>query len=179
MKRAVIIAVALLFMFASGAKAADLKIAYVDLNKALNESDEGKKAVKTLEEIVKAKKAAIDEQQQGLRKLEEELAKQESILNPDALKAKHDDFERLKRDFQRMIKDSEDEVEKKRADFMDRIVKEITATIRKTGEEEGYSVIFEKNEAGMIYSSGKLDLTDKIIKKYNEASKAEKKSDKQ
>jgi len=179
MKRAVIMVVALLFMIASGAKAADLKIAYVDLNKALNESDEGKKAVKTLEEIVKVKKAAIDEQQQDLRKLEEELAKQESILNPDALKAKHDDFERLKRDFQRMIKDSEDEVEKKRADFMDRIVKEITATIRKTGEEEGYSVIFEKNEAGMIYSSGKLDLTDKIIKKYNEASKAEKKSDKQ
>jgi len=179
MKRAVFMAVALFFMFTLGAKAADLKIAYVDLNKALNESDEGKKAVKALEEMVRVKKTAIDEQQQGLRKLEEELAKQESILNPDALKVKRDDFERLKRDFQRMIKDSEDEVEKKRTDFMDRIVKEITAMIRKTGEEEGYSVIFERNEAGMIYSSGKLDLTDKIIKKYNEASKAEKKSDKQ
>ena len=179
MNRAVIMAVALLFMFASAVKAADIKIAYVDLNKALNESDEGKKAVKTLEAMVKVKKAAIDEQQQNLRKLEEELAKQESILNPDALKVKRDDFERLKRDFQRMIKDSEDEVEKKRTDFMDRIVKEITEMIRKVGEEEGYAVIFEKNEAGMIYSSGKLDLTDKIIKKYNETSKAEKKGDKQ
>lgn len=175
MKRAVFMAVVLLFMFALGAQAADLKIGYVDLNKALNESDAGKKAVKTLEEIFKAKQVVIDEKQKEIRKLDEELAKQSSILNPDALKGKREDFERLKRDFQRMIKDSEEEVEKKRADFMDRIVKDLSETIRKTGEEEGYAVILEKNEAGMIYSSEKLDLTDKIVKKYNEASKAEKK----
>jgi outer membrane protein len=178
MKRAVLMAVVLLFMFALGAQAADLKIGYVDLNKALNESDAGKKAVKTLEEIFKTKQAVIDEKQKEIRKLDEELAKQTSILNPDALKGKREDFERLKRDFQRMIKDSEEEVEKKRADFMDRIIKELSETIRKTGEEEGYAVILEKNEAGLIYSSEKLDLTDKIVKKYNEASKAEKKSDK-
>jgi outer membrane protein len=178
MKRAVFIAVVLLFMFAFGSQAADMKIGYVDLNKALNESDAGKKAVKTLEEIFKAKQAVIDEKQKEIRKLDEELAKQTSILNPDALKGKREDFERLKRDFQRMIKDSEEEVEKKRADFMDRIIKELSETIRKTGEEEGYAVILEKNEAGLIYSSEKLDLTDKIVKKFNEASKVEKKSDK-
>lgn len=178
MKKAVFIMIGLLFLFAFSAQAADMKIGYVDLNKALNESDAGKKAVKTLEEMFKAKQVVIDEKQQELRKLEEELAKQASILNPDALKGKREDFERLKRDFQRMIKDSEEEVEKKRADFMDRIIKELGEIIRKTGEEEGYAVIFEKNEAGMIYSSEKMDLTDKIIKKYNEASKAEKKSDK-
>ncbi len=178
MKRALLMAVVLLFMFALGAQAADLKIGYVDLNKALNESDAGKKAVKTLEEIFKTKQAVIDEKQKEMRKLDEELTKQTSILNPDALKGKREDFERLKKDFQRMIKDSEEEVEKKRADFMDRIVKELSETIRKTGEEEGYAVILEKNEAGLIYSSEKLDLTDKIVKKYNEALKAEKKSDK-
>lgn len=175
MKRALLMAVVLLFMFALGAQAADLKIGYVDLNKALNESDAGKKAVKTLEEIFKTKQAVIDEKQKEMRKLDEELAKQTSILNPDALKGKREDFEKLKKDFQRMIKDSEEEVEKKRADFMDRIVKELSETIRKTGEEEGYAMILEKNEAGLIYSSEKLDLTDKIVKKYNEAMKSEKK----
>ena len=152
MKKALLMAVVLLFMFALGAQAADLKIGYVDLNKALNESDAGKKAVKTLEEIFKAKQAVIDEKQKEIRKLDEELAKQTSILNPDALKGKREDLEKLKRDFQRMIKDSEEEVEKKRADFMDRIVKELSETIKKTGEEEGYAMIFEKNEAGLIYS---------------------------
>jgi outer membrane protein len=175
MKRVFFMAVALFFVFALRVQAADMKIGYVDLNKALNESDAGKKAVKALEEIFKAKQAVIDEKQQELRKLEEELAKQASILNPDALKGKRDDFEKLKKEFQRMIKDSEEEVEKKRADYMDRIIKELGQTIRKIGEEEGYAVIFEKNEAGMIYSSEKMDLTDKIINKYNEASKVEKK----
>jgi len=172
MKKIVFMAVALLFLFAFSLQAADLKIGYVDLNKALNESAEGKKAVKTLEEIFRAKQAIIDEKQKEIKKLDEELAKQTSILNPDALKEKRDGLEKLKRDFQRMIKDSEEEVEKKRADFMDRIIKDLGETIRKLGEEEGYTVIFEKNEAGIIYSPGKLDLTDKIIKKYGETAKS-------
>lgn len=174
MRKAVLLIIIVL-LFAFSVQAADLKIGYVDLNKALNESDEGKKAVKTLEEIFKGKQAVIDEKQKEIRKLDEELAKQASILNPDALKEKREDFERLKRDFQRMIKDSEEEVEKKRADFMDRIIKALGETIKKLGEEEGFTVILEKNEAGIIYAPEKLNLTGNVIKRYNEASGSEKK----
>jgi outer membrane protein len=165
----------IVLLFAFGAQAADLKIGYVDLNKALNESEAGKKAVKNLEEIFRAKQSVVEERQKEIRKLDEELAKQASILNPDSLKEKREEFEKLKRDFQRMIKDSEDEVEKKRTDFMDRIIKDLAELIRKTGEEEGYTMILEKAQSGVLYSPEKLDLTDKIIKKYNEASKSEKK----
>jgi outer membrane protein len=177
MKKAVITMIVLLFAFS--AQAADLKIGYVDLNKALNESDAGKKAVKNLEEIFKTKQSAIDDRQKEIKKLDEDLAKQTSILNPDVLKEKREEVEKLKRDFQRMVKDSEDEIEKKRTDFMDHIIKDLSELIRKTGEEEGYTLILEKAQSGVLYSPEKLDMTDKIIKKYNEASKAEKKSDKQ
>ncbi len=43
-----IIFLTIITLFAFNAQAADMKIGYVDLNRALNESDEGKKAVKTL-----------------------------------------------------------------------------------------------------------------------------------
>ncbi|RJQ50279.1 MAG: OmpH family outer membrane protein [Nitrospiraceae bacterium] len=152
--------------------AAEVKLGYVDLNKALNESEEGKKAVKTLEELFKSKQAVIEDKRKELGKLNEELQKQSSILTQDAIKEKQEERDRLGRDFQRIVKDSEEEVEKKRADFMDRILKDLAEIIRKTGEEEGYTAIFEKAQGGIMFIQEKLDLTDKIIKKYNEASKA-------
>jgi Skp family chaperone for outer membrane proteins len=39
-------------------------------------------------------------------------------------------------------------------------------------EEEGYTVILEKNEAGIIYAPEKLNLTEKVIKKYGETAKS-------
>lgn len=174
----IIFAISAVLLFAMGAYAADMKIGYVDLNRALNESDEGKKAVKTLEEIFKSKKTMIDDKQVELNKLNEELQKQSSILNQEAMKAKQEERDKLGRDFQRLVKDAEDDVEKKRADFMERILGNLAEIINKTGEEEGYTAIFEKVQSGVMYMPEKLDLTEKIIKKYNDASKAEKKTDK-
>lgn len=169
----VIIVFAIAMLYALGAQAADFKAGYVDLNKALNESDEGKKANKTLEETLKARQLVIEEKRKEIAKLEEDLSKQASILTPDALKDKKDEREKLIKEFQRIGKDAEDEIEKKRTDFMDRIIKDLAEIIKKTGDEEGYTVIFEKNS--VVYMPEKLDLTDKVIRKYNESSKAEKK----
>lgn len=175
MKRIVFMAVAWLFLFAFNLQAADTKIGYVDLNKALNESVEGQKAVKMLEEIFKAKQAIIDEKQKEIRKLDEDLAKQATILTPDVMRERREYLEKLKRDFQRMIKDFEEEVEKKRADFMDRIIKSLSDIIKKAGEEEGYTLVLEKVQGGILYIPEKLDITEKIIKKYDEATRSEKK----
>jgi outer membrane protein len=162
-----------LTLFAYGANATDLKIAYVDLNKALNESDEGKKAVKELEGIVKGKQKLIDKKGVEIKKLDEEIAKQASILNPDALKEKQGQREKLLRDYQRMIKDSQDEVQKKQADFMKNIIVKLRKVVAKIGEEEGYTLIFERAESGILYIPRDVDLTEKLIKRFNESTKSD------
>jgi len=166
------------FFFALSAQAAEMKIGYVDLNKALNESDEGKKAVKSLEELFRAKQAVVEEKRTELSKLNEDLQKQSSILNQDTIKEKQDERDRLGRDFQRMVKDAEEEVEKKRSAFMERILKDLSEIVSKTGEEEGYTAIFERVQGGIIYMPENLDITDTVIKKYNEASKRDSKAEK-
>jgi outer membrane protein len=78
-------------LFAFSAFAAELtRIAVVDLNKALNESDAGKDAVSMLEDMVKTKQVTINEKGEQIKKIEEELAKQSSILTPEAIKEKKD-----------------------------------------------------------------------------------------
>ncbi len=169
MKKILIIAIVTLFAF--GVEAAEMKIGYVDLNKALNKSTKGEKAITILEDMVKSKQAIILEKEKEIKKIDEEIAKQASILNPDAIREKQVNREKLMRDYQRMVKDSQDDVQKKRNVFMENIVNDLRKTVAVIGKEEGYTIIFEKVASGILYIREDKDLTDKLIKKFNDASK--------
>lgn len=149
--------------------AAESKIGYIDLNMALNQSESGKKAVTALEEMVKARQFLIAEKGDKIKKIEEELAKQSSILTEDAIKERKEEREKLLRDYQRMVKDSQEEVQKKQAEYMDSIIKELKKIVEQIGKEEGFSLILEKAESGVLFHSDEIDLTSKLIERFNAA----------
>jgi|Deesub1362A_J573_1020465.scaffolds.fasta_scaffold00333_22 outer membrane protein len=154
--------------------AQELKFGFVDLNRALNECDRGKEAIRILENMVKEKQAIIDKKGEEIRRLEEELSKQSAVLNPESLKEKQEKLERLKKEYKRMVEDSNEELEKKRNEFMRAILTDLRNLIRQIGKEEGYTAIFEKAEGGpLLYAPEGLDITDELIKRFNEAVKAQ------
>lgn len=169
----VFVAISLLTVFSSYAE--ESKFGFVDLNRALNECDKGKEAIKTLEDMVKEKQAAIDKKGEELKKLEEELSKQSGVLTPESLKKKQETFEKLQKEYNRMIKDYNDELQKKQNELMQAILSDLRKMIKKIGEEEKYTAIFEKVEGGLLYFHEESDITDKVIKKFNEATKQPKK----
>ncbi|MGD0883872.1 MAG: OmpH family outer membrane protein [Thermodesulfovibrionales bacterium] len=152
-----------------GSFAADLvRIGYVDLRVALNESNEGKKAKAELESLIKTKQVAIDEKGKTVEKLKGELEKQSSVLSGEAKKAKEDEIERLLRDYQRLVQDSQAEVKKKEDKYTESIIKELREIVEKIGKEENYSLILENVEGIILYTNKDLDLTERVLKKYNE-----------
>lgn len=163
----IIIAMVMIVAFAVSVQAAEMKIGYVDMNKALNESEKGKKAVGLLEEMVKSRQTEINKKGDELKALDEEIAKQSSILNPDAIKDKREQRENLMRDYQRMIKDSQSEVQKKQSDFMESIINELREVVAQMGKDEGFTVIFEKAQSGILFIVPETDITEKLIKKFN------------
>ncbi len=164
----------ILSLFTLNSYAEELKFGFVDLNKALNECDRGKEAIKTLEDMVKAKQALIDKKGEEIKKLEGELSKQASVLTPESLKEKRDKYEKLQKEYNRMIKDSNEELQKKQNEFMQTILSDLRKMIKKIGEEGKYTVIFEKVEGGILYVPDELDITDMVIKRFNEATKGKK-----
>ena len=42
-------------------------------------------------------------------------------------------------------------------------------------EDEGYTIILERNESSILYARGSMDLTNELIRKYNKLLEAEKK----
>ena len=124
-----------------------------------------------LEDMVKKKQSSIVEKEKELKSLDDEIAKQSSILNPDAIKEKQAKREKLMRNYQRMVKDSQDEVQQKRNDFMEAIVKDLRQTVVRLGKEKGYSIIFERVASGILFIPEEADVTDTLIEEFNKESK--------
>lgn len=170
MKKAVWLLAILTFLAGTTAFAADkIKIGYVDLGRSLNESEAGKKAKSDLEFMIKSKQSTIDEKGKAIEKAKADLDKQGAVLSAEARKAKEEEMERMLRDYQRLVTDAQSEVKKKENELTGDILKEIRALIQKTGQEEGYTLIIEGAEGLILYSEKEIDLTDAIIKKFNDA----------
>ena len=55
---------------------------------------------------------------------------------------------------------------------MGNIIKELKKIVAQIGKEEGYSIILEKAESGVMFHSDEIDLTNTLIKRFNETSKS-------
>ena len=154
---------------------ADMKVGIVDLMKTLNESTSGKKAKTDLEALIKSKQSVLDEKGKEIEKLKADLEKQSSVLSAEAKKSKEEDLEKLLREYQRLVTDSQNEVKKKESELTGEILKELRVIVDKMGEEGGYTMILENADGLVLYSKKEINLTDVVIKKYNESKAKNKK----
>lgn len=170
MKKTILASVfAMVVLFAVQTAYAEVKIGVVDLIRALNESDSGKKAKADLEFIIKSKQAIIDEKGKTLEKMKGDLEKQASVLSQEARRTKEEELQKLILDYQRLVADSQNEVKKKEGEYTGEIVKEIKALLEKIGQDEGFTLIIENADGIILFSKKEIDLTDTVIKKYNES----------
>lgn len=170
MKKIVLVIVVGLAVLLSGAlnrvNAADIKIGFVDIDRAANDSEEGKKAVTGLKELMSSKQSVISEKGKAIDKMKSDLEKQGGIISPEAKKSKAEELERSERDLQRMVTDANQEFDKKRRELTESVYKEIIEVIAKYGQEEKYTAVLPLQT--MLYSDKSLDITEIIIKKFNE-----------
>lgn len=172
MRKIALLLFVILVLPVSSHAADTVKFGSIDLQKVLNESEAGKKAKSDLETLIKSKESVIEEKGKAIEKLKGELEKQASVLSAGAKKSKEDELEKLLREYQRIVQDSQAEVKKKEGELTEAIIKDIREMVDKIGAEEGYTLIIER---GMVlYSNKGIDITDAVIKKYNESGKSKK-----
>jgi outer membrane protein len=165
-KWVIIMAVVILGCFGS-VWAADLKIAYVDIQRAVNESNAGKDAKKLITRDVEKFQHQIAEKQKELQTMKESFEKQALMLNPDARANKEKEYQNKLREFQRWGEDTQNEINQKRIEMERKISLSLQKVIQKVGADEGYTLILEKNENIVLYVAKALDITDRVIKTYD------------
>jgi outer membrane protein len=165
-KLCVIIAIIILGWFGPSL-ASDLKIGYVDIQRAVNDCQAGKEAKKTITKEFEKYQRLGAEKQKELQVMKESFEKQAPMLNPDARAAKEKEYQNKLREFQRWGEDSQNEINQKRIELERTISIGLQKVIQKVGAEDGYTLVLEKNETIVLYASKSIDLTDRIIKAFD------------
>jgi len=149
------------------AGSAELKIGSVDIQRAINESNAGKEAKKTIMKEVEKFQQQIANKQKELQQLKDALEKQAPMLNPEARATKEKDYQSKIRDFQRWGEDNQNEINQKRMEMERNIAIGLTKVIQKVGADDGFTLIVENNEQVVLYTSKAIDITDRVIKAYD------------
>jgi outer membrane protein len=147
--------------------AADLKIAYVDIQRAINECNAGKDAKKAITKEVEKFQRLIADKQKELQTMKESFEKQALMLTPDARANKEKEYQNKLREFQRWGEDTQNELNQKRMEMERNISIALVKVIQKLGADEGYTLVLEKNENIVLFVSKTIDITDRAIKAFD------------
>jgi len=155
------------FFCAASVHAADVKIGYVDLQRALNNCEAGKVAKEKISVKVKEYETQIEQKQKDLKKMKDDLDKQGLILSEEKRATKKRDFDQKLKDLERFTKDIQEELQQQDAEFTRQIITDFSKIINDVGAKDGYTLILEKTESALLYADQNVDLTDKAIKAYD------------
>ncbi len=155
-------------MLASAPAFADLKVGYVDLQRALLEVHEGKAAKEKLKGDLDKKKAEFEAEQNKLRDDKNVLDKQAQMMSEEVRNQK---FAEL----QKRLYDLTQKAEKLQADMaqaeqreLKKIFEKMDPIIASFAVRDGLTMMFEKTDSGLVYAPASLDYTNELVRAYNE-----------
>lgn len=150
----------------------DVKIGTVDMPKALQTVEAGKKAKAQLEKEVTAKKKTLQDEDAAFKKAAEEFKKQSLVMSDDARAKKQTELQERFAKLQEMQARSQMELQQKEAELVQPIVTKLRTIIQDVAKQKGYTIVLEKNENTVLFSQEKDDLTSEVISQYNKSAKS-------
>jgi outer membrane protein len=148
------------------AASAKYEVYFVNLQKVINESDKGQQAKRLIKAKIAKAKAKIQALEKEIEKLQKEL--QSPVLSKEAKSKKEIELQKKFRELRQTQQDAQLEIAQLEQKYTSQIIKEVVELIRKYRKEKGIPVILETRESGVIAMDPKLDLTDTILKLYNQ-----------
>ena len=145
---------------------AEQKLGYVDLQRALNEVDEGKAAKAVLKKDFDEKQKQLDVKKAEFDKLQADAEKQFVVMSEAAKKEKATELDRRARELQGLFVQLQKDLSDREREATKGIFDRMASIVREIAEADGVTMVFEKG-AGLVYAPQSLDLTNELIRKYN------------
>lgn len=160
------LAMALVWAFASPASA-DVKIGVVDMQRALNECNAGKKAKDQVRAKFERAQNELKAQRQSLDRQRESYDKKALVLKEDERRNLEKDLEARSLDFKRKYEDYQRDLKRTDAELTSGIVEQLYEIVGALAKEKGYTVVLETSAGALVYADPSTDVTDEVIKRHN------------
>jgi outer membrane protein len=150
------------------APAPQLKIGFVDVERAVATIDEGRARLKQLEEWARPRQQDLARQAKELDDLQAEAASKQGAASEEALAQLTRTFTAKKRDFEDAQRVAKRDLDAKQTSVLRDLGSKLQDVIGKYADQNRYTVIFILKPNEIAYLANSADLTDTIVKTYNQ-----------
>ena len=163
MKRILAMGFTLMMALAAGTVFAASKIAVVDMQQIMQRSGDMKTIQQTLEKEFKPRRDKLVAMEGQIKADMEKYKKEAAVMSKAEQKKMQEKIVTAQKKFEQEGQMYQRELNTKHNAEMQKLYTKVRGVIEKVAKDNGYDVVLQKEAAP--YSSTKLDLTEKVIKK--------------
>lgn len=140
-----------------------VKIAVIDVQRIITDSQTGKAALAQLEQFHNEQQGRIDSLRDEIQQLRQRISEGQLSLAEDRLEALQKELETKTIEARRAADDATREFNRRQEEVLKGIEKQVMPIIKQMGDEGGYTMIFRKFDSGLVYADDTVDITEQVI----------------
>ena len=148
------------------------KIAYVNVQRIAQESQDGQAATKRITTLREEKEKDLVSRNQKFEEARKRLETSASVLSEAVRGTQQKEVERLQTDLQRATQDAQKAVEDLQAELQVDFQRKLLPIISEVSTAKGLHVVFSSLDSGIVWADSGLDITAAVLKTPDAASAA-------
>ncbi len=144
------------------------KVGFLDAERAVASVGEGKRQLKALEEWAQPRQERLQEMRTNLVNLNNQLTTQRSVASAETVKQLEEQLLRARREFEDAGRSFNRNLESKQNEFLEDVATKIGTVASDYGEANDFDAIFMLNAQPLVYIRDSADVTDTVIRLYDE-----------
>jgi outer membrane protein len=146
-----------------------MKVAVINTEQILLESQAGKKAIADLKKVQEQREAELSAKQEEIKALQAKIDSGRLSLTQDKLADMEKQLEDKVIAGRRLQDDASRDLNKRKDDVLGAVDQRVMPIINQIGKEQGFTLIFRKFESGLIYADEAIDITPMVIQRLDAA----------
>ena len=149
--------------------AGPVKVGIINIQRAIVESTEGKKAADDLTKRFTPKRAELDRKQKEVQDLQKKLEDGKNTLSDEVRAGLIRDIERKTKDFNRDNDDATTDFQQAEQQLINTIGTKVMKVVDEYARKNTYDVILDvsSQQSPILWATNRIDITDEIIGAYN------------
>jgi outer membrane protein len=151
---------------------AQVKLGYVDLQRALREVTEGQQARQKLEKEIEKRKKELEAEENRLKSEQDNFQKQAAMMSEAARSQKLAELQTNAAAFFQKAQKMQEEMAQIEQSALKNIFEKMDPIVEAIAQREGLTMMFEKSNSGLVWAPSSMDYTNELVRTYNEKHKA-------
>lgn len=146
---------------------AQVRFAVVDMQRALLDTNDGRRAKAQLKKLFEARQEQLNSRQEALKRMKEDIEKQKNVISRDALEKRMTEYQAEFVKLQQNYLEYQQELAQKEAELTKSILVNLQGIVSHIGDSGEYDAILD--QGAVVWARTQYDITGQVIREYNTA----------